>query len=652
MIHLPSTISSTTWGVLGTHPTPTAQEARILVITGVAALAIVALTLSILGYCNLLVGLNTTAQWSLTGTAAFLTIAAVAVGCVCAPREGPTVQIKSAQELEVHLKNMCKQLVADNADPLEVIQHYAHLIPQDLLQQAAKVEDGYALATHMLSQARFYLAARTSLSPSLRAQLLQVKNTLVMTLDNILAAFGVADFFKPSDGAIHADFKFQKIIMLISLFTLLTSTLLPMFGVTTGASIVGGTILLIAVLSVIWPHIRPPLPRLSNGENWSELVRSGVLSAHGGGREGAMQQMYHALKAKQHVLIIGPSGIGKTQTVQAFTQGIEQGIYPELTGKEVIYFNVAELADSADLFSQQNTVLKRIEEGMGNNRTNYVLCLDEVHVGFKQQANNSFGDKMKTFLDGMPLVVAMTTECEYMTHMVTNTPNEGPADRRFPQKIILDNTSPEETEAILNHTVIRQAPQALVASGALAYIVQQTKDKPQPLSATSILHQCITYVTQADITPIAQEGAKTRTKLDLLGSSAIVLGRHAILTGPDSFPKMTELGNHLVDLERTGQREEQSTRDLNQVRQRLAEAREAKFKLVEQMGKVGATEADLNQLMLLRHFVEPALEVHIEHLAAQLKIKTVIDQSLIDEVIGQQAENFRKRQKALAKIEA
>ena len=643
MISLPIKPSSAFW-IVNEHAS-TAKETQILLVTGLAGACIFALTVSLLAHLELLVGINAQVQYAFTGAGTLLGCSALVL-VACGPTREDSVTLKGSEALKGYLNNLCNELAKDQGDPLEVLQRCADYIPIEMLQEASGVKDALQLATHMLRQANFYHNARGSPSPTTQARLERVRDTLISTLDSLLAVFGVADFFKPSESAIHADFKFQKIMMLISLFTLLTATLLPMLGVTTGASIVGGIMLLIAALSVIWPRIRPSGSSLPSAENWSAQIQAGTL-VPSSGRKGVTNEMYQALKGKSHLLLTGPSGIGKTQTAQAFTQRLVQGEFPELVGKKVFYFNAAELVSSADMFSQQNSVLKRIEEAMGSQRADYILIIDEVHVAFEKHENNPFGDKFKTFLDSVPYVIGLTTDAEYAEHILTVKGTAGA--RRFDTKISIKSTEETDTEAILNHFLVRTAPDALVAPGALKGLIEKTNGNPQPLSAMAILNKCLTRATQTESTPTFIQSEEKRTQLELMTSQGIVLGA-ASLAEEEIFEQMELLEEELKSLEQMCAQEAAQMDALTLARKKLAGVREAKWKLIKEMETSGSTPGKLNQLMLLKSYLEPALEMRIKELGAQLKIPVVIDSALVDSVLEQEKKSLDEREKILAQI--
>ena len=196
---------------------------------------------------------------------------ALAVGGVCWYSIPSPVEDLS----ELDMAGLQKRLkaIAQEGDVLKAIHQLAEAIPFEKLQafvtnKHPTHKNALESAQRMVRQARSYLALRERASPSMRATLNTIFDTLIAILDSVFNAFGVADFFELAESKIEGEFKFQKIMMLISLFTLLTATLLPILGVTTGASIVGGTLLAIALSASYGPisALSPPvLPRVKTG---------------------------------------------------------------------------------------------------------------------------------------------------------------------------------------------------------------------------------------------------------------------------------------------------------------------------------------------------------------------------------------------------
>ncbi|HEY4832953.1 MAG TPA: AAA family ATPase, partial [Waddliaceae bacterium] len=515
-------------------------------------------------------------------------------------------------------------------------------------------QDALQSAKGMLGQARGYLAIRENILSSIQAKLRAILDTLIAIVDSIFVAFGIADFFELSESKIQGEFKFQKIMMLISFFTLLTATLLPMLGVTTSASIVGGLLLLIAVLSILWPHIRPLPSRIPEGENWSKQIREGKLKTSEG-RKKAVNGIAQALSNKQHPLLIGQSGIGKTQTVQAFVQALERGDFPELQGKTVFYFNTANLVGSKEVFGGGNKILKRISEAIGSNRNNCILVFDEIHLAYQAQKNSAIGEQLKIFLDekedNFPHVIGLTTEEEYYRDIYKDN---AAGDRRF-EKIEITTTDRKATIAILNQFLIQKAPDAIVEKETLRYLIKQTKGSPQPLTARKILSQCIKKTAHLHESPISVKVDKVRSTLNSAYYEGAVLGSASLSSEKKNSRKIAQLESQLLDLEDKLKKEEEKLRDLSHAKKNLAKIREAKFRTVlktssfkkDQLSSDERTQ--LSEFVLLKFFLENSLETHVRTQASSLKVKAVIDKTLIDEVLAEEKANAQKRAESIAR---
>ncbi len=635
MITLPLNYTSEHWTVSGNQQQ--AKEAQVLIVSGLAAAAIVLVTYSLLSYFQVVNSINAIAQWSLLG-AGGASVVAAALLSFFSPKELPSVSITSPEELKIHLEKLCREMV-QGEDPLEAMQKIMESLPLDMLEKAVGSQGALQLARDMVVESEFYFNANETFSQTLQAKMKNLLYTLISIIDSTLAILGIADFCKPSESSFHADFKFQRIMMIISLFTLLTATLLPLLGVTSGASIVGGVMLLIALLSLIWPKIRPSLGELPRGENWSERVQKGKIW-NPGMRAELVQEIYHYLRAHRHVMFIGPSGIGKTNLAQEITQGIEQGELPEFAGKKVIYFNMAELAASADIFSNENMILKRIEEAVGDRAEDYVLVFDEAHAAF---ADLTFGNKFKTFLDKMPYVLCMTTAEEYMKFIFID---QAAGDRRF-VKLNVGSTTPEETEAIVSYDILRKAPATLMEEGALEHLIEQTKEFPQPLSALTFASQALMELNLPHYTPKMKELQQTKKERLLMGARGVVLGAASQTGDQKRFQTVEGSKKTIAQLDQEVALEEEKLHQLKKLKEELTAVRKTKYQTVRSIDQSGPSEVELNQLLLLKYLLEPKLEEAIKKISADMKVDSLFNREIIDKVIAAEKENQEKRKVAM-----
>ena len=652
-----------------------------LIITVVAIAAIASLTVGLLAHFQILQGLNAMIQWTMVGSGAFALVATAAIATIYFHGKKHTIPLESDAyqrvkqlfqekeyasvdteqlavdisalshlQLQKILEEFFEGLAARGEDPLTEITAVAKCLPTHALQNMIKTlypssRQALKTAKKMVGEARYYLEARKLAQPTLHARALTVLDTFISIVDSVLAAFGVADFFKPADGSsFQAEFKFQKIMMLIAFFTLLTSTLLPLLGVTTGASIVGGALLLVAVLSVLWPHIRPLVTHLPHAENWTRQVQMKQLWTSGG-RKIAVREIAEALMERRHPLVIGPSGIGKTQTIIAFVEAIERGDFPELKGKRVFYFNTADFVGNHDLFSGRNDILKKINEIIGRHREDVILVFDEIHLAYQSNDKSAIGEQLKTFLDekpenSFPYVIGLTTIEEYYRDIYKDN---SAADRRF-VKVEISNTDFLDTQAILNKYMLQKAPEIIVDPAALSYLINQTQNMPQPLTAKRILEQCVTrakIVQSKKSTKL--EGLKTQLEAEY--ARGAVLG-HALLAEENAHLQLVDqLEKQLKQLQREIEQEKQHVEQLNRTKEHLVHAKEQKYETALQVAarKVEKT----NQFLLLKYFVERALEKEVRKKSAALGAKCVIDKEMIDAVLQEEYQNKKKRDEAL-----
>lgn len=564
--------------------------------------------------------------------------------------------ITSADHLE--LKEMLVAICEDlsdavlSQDPEVALHELASLIPLEQLQQAVENhypnhEGALESAKKMLYDAKTYLEkTQVPPSPTIYRKLLALLDTLLRILDSCISAFGIAEFLKSTENDIHASLKAQKVMLLVSIFTVLTATLLPMLGVTTGASIVGGSMVFLAVLSLVYPHIRPAYTTLPGGENWSEKIRQGEVVL--GGRKNVMGEITSVLLTRskgdegRFPLLLGQSGIGKTQTVKAFAQALVRGNYPKLKGKEVIYFNMADLVTQKSLFEGGNKSLEKLCESMGRHSQKYILVFDELHKAC-QSDERGLVDKLKTKLDEVfPYVIGLTTQEEYEKYIFPQTA----FDRRF-EKIYVESTGPDETLITVTDFLLQRASGVLYDPDIVTYLLDQTRGEPQPITALEILSQCLERTAKTQKPSKVNLIEEKQKKMDaLLAVGAIRQGIGLLPHGDNKrYDAIAALEIELEDLKGQLKKDQGKIRNFFKVRERFANVTRATHLKVAALPK---QETELSEFLLLSYFLAPILEARVRKQAEDLGIKTVIDQALIDEIIE---ENRLNRQKAKERME-
>lgn len=538
------------------------------------------------------------------------------------------------QVFEAYLNNMPK-------DPIKGIDDIAKIIPLEKLQQVVRThyacpEDAVKEAKDLLQQARYNLENMDVKTPiSFRAKMEAVLDKLIAVLESLLSGFGVENFFKKADNDMHADFKSQKIMMLMTFFTMITAILIPLLGPAMGGLIVGSVLLGIAALSLIYPAVKPMPRDLPKGQNWSKLCRDGKLSG-AMGRKKTLDAVYEALISREkHPLLIGKTGVGKTQTVKAFVHALERGDYPKLKGKKVFYFNSSDfVSQSSGIFEMSNEGFKKISDAMGRYRNNCILVFDEIHVLCQTGKNSNAGNKLKEFLDenftGFPYVIGITTETEYYRDIYQH---HAAFARRF-KEIPVDNTPEEETLHILRDNFMRKAHRTVLAHGALKLLYKKanaiTSDSAEPATAMRILTECINRTQEKKKTSQDLRISELKEKVQHIRSQMAIED-----TGN---AQLVQFQNELNDLQKEADKMMASKDRLEQKRNLLLPLKKALYKTILQT----PSNKDPRKYMILKYIMYPLLEAQIRAQSQKLDIEAELNPKLIDDVIQKEIDNNKR----------
>jgi ATP-dependent Clp protease ATP-binding subunit ClpA len=486
-------------------------------------------------------------------------------------------------------------------------------------------------AKNMFEEAKLYLQmAEGGRSKSLQAQISSILDGIIAAIESIINAFGIGDFFKPAESALDAEFKSSKIMLLLSLFGTLTGMFVATLGTDTGSAIVGGVLVAISALSIVWPFIKPmPIHLPSNAENWTKQVQDETLVAQG--RKESLDDIARILTMNRHAILVGPSRVGKSLTAKAFAQAVERGDYPELKGKVVFHINTTDLVgQNASFLGGGNRSLKELSEVMGRHRDNIILVLDEIHMACKD--GEKLADQLKTFLDEggeFPHVIGITTDKEYK-HVRDNNA----FSLRF-DKVDIQNTSEDETLKILADTALKSRSKPLVTDEVLAHIYKKScsvQNAPQPATAIKLLKQCINLTGKIQKSPIDQKITKISNQiLSLRSQAAIRRGRKSSVNA-----QIKNLKTQMRDLQEEASLNRQEVDKLFASKAVLDRVTKEMYRSVIKLSDAGhLEEAKLTRLfMLLHNFLVPALESHIEKKSKELQVPIVIDRALVDKAIS------------------
>lgn len=556
----------------------------------------------------------------------------------------------------------------EKIDSSKTLQRLAETIPLQALEDAIRTEcfdqlDILKTAKILLKdKAQFLIDVNEhKFSSTLKSKLRSILNALIACIESIVTAFGVAEFFKLPENDMQANTKGQRFFTLLSLFGVLSAALLPLLGPAIAAPLVAGILLFLAGLSLIYPYIKPMPHRIPKAVNWTLKLEQGSRAAIV--NENTLKRIERAivrgqnLKVKTHPMIIGKSGIGKSEAAFAFTDAIYRGKYPKLKGKTVFYINSADLL-SGNNRMEGNKELQRISEALGRHRKNVILIFDEIHI-LCQKKNNVLAEQLKTMLDGedgFPHVIGITTQEEFCRDILSyNTAFA----RRF-EKINIENpqdNADAQIHQILNRTLMQKAPTALMDKNCIAELHKQTitefSDAAQPATSIKILSQCINLISDTQKSDLEDQIDNKRREIDLLYSK-VFFENGCLPKDKTELEQIARLETVLKGLEEEFNKHEKEMEKLQQQRQIFDNIKMEIFKNVPKITKLPEKlrrkdKKLLNQFLLSNYLFIPAMEKAIRKNAQKLKIKAVINQDLITEVIKIEKENQEKVRKAVQK---
>lgn len=545
---------------------------------------------------------------------------------------------------------------------LQKLEQFISLLPSEAVENAVRerypeYKEAFQSVKEMAEVAKYFFETANPTTPSpFSVKLSALLDSLVYALEAILGAFGIQELFSVSETPWEAEFKGNKIMMLLSLFMMISGLIAP-----TILPIVGGVFLGICLLSLIYPYIKPRTSRLPRAVNWTKQHQEGNLLVTDG-RKAIRDEMARTLIAsrqtKTHVLLIGKTGVGKTETAKSFVEAVERGDYPELKGKQIHYINTADLLQGSD-FSHANKILSRLSETISRHRENFILVLDEIHMACHKNSDHPpLSEQLKTYLDpgthSFPYVIGITTEEEYYREIYKDN---AAFARRF-KPIAIENTNEEETQKILNNALIKQAPYVLLDEEIIPTIFQKTVEAfgsqaAQPATSLKVLSQCIKKVAESEKSPLQKRIEKLQSAIfAIYAKKAAAQGSGLVSYRQDG---VTELEK---ELEKKQTEALQEKIDLEKLHQKIKKLASFKQELFKSALKVNAAnplrlsskgKTTLATFLAQSHFFLPSLEEDIRQEASRLGVKVSIDSQLVDRVIEEEIENGAKVEAATQK---
>jgi ATP-dependent Clp protease ATP-binding subunit ClpA len=558
--------------------------------------------------------------------------------------------------LLLQIQSACSNIIdqVGSSDTHKALESLASNIDLSALETLIKKEnpsfkDVLDESKKMLIKADFYLNSLNSTPQrgikEFCEKYLEILNHVI---ENIINIFGIAEFFEPDQHFFSSDSKSGKIFSITNFFTLFTTLLSGFISAEMASCVVGVAFVVIFILSLIYPRIKPMSKQLPLGVNWTQSLANEQINASSG-RKFILDKLAESLSnnttIKTHPLLIGKSGVGKTETVKAFARAVKNGLYPNLKDKQFIYINTADIVNSQEMFGGGNRSLSKISKAMGRHKENYVLILDEIHLVCQSRQHLVLADQLKTLLDNnrenFPYVIGITTVEEYYRDIYPQTA----FSRRF-KKISIENTPFEDTLGIMGQFVLRQSPKTIVEKGALEAIYKKSKQAfpkgLEPALPLNILSKCLQKVESHYPSLLEEQLDKIKQKIDNMASKMLVCYDNDCDTLATYRDNLEGFEAEFLLLKEKISSVNLKTQILQELKEALFDAKIAMYKTAKKVALMASIGLDdcrmitLKTLLLSNFFLLPALQKSIKGLANQLGIDTLIDLELIEKVIQEE----------------
>lgn len=531
-------------------------------------------------------------------------------------------------------------------DPSSYIQKIAQCIPLTRLQSTYK-ENALTQAQDRFKAAKYYLKTTDRSTPiTVQTALNSCLDSLISGIDSVINAFGIHNFFKTSRNDFENNFKSQIITNLISVATLLSATLLPVLGATLAASIVGGLMLLIAALSLVYQQIKPMPSTIMDADNWMRKAQAKTLP-RGLTNKVTVDNLALALATSKRVIITGSSRVGKTQSIKDLTYALAEHskqitkCLPHI--KQVFSWNSASLVTPK--ISDGTSSLQKIKDALGRHGCNTLKVFDEFGKTCTDERNNHLVVQLLTELEEkFDNVIAIATEDEYknLCRMHPSLKN------RFSQ-FKIESLESNDTEKVLHHTLLQEAPQTIVDEGIMLYLVTEYQNRfrerypdtplpPQPHTSKEMLRRCIACVSKSQKLPETENLERLRGQLDALWPKAAVENKVANEIIRNKSLELSESKKkHVIEKERFAK--------LVAAQDALLATKKSMNQTIIKIKKLAQTptsdECQTQQsTFLLLHKAISKLELEIRREAIIQQVRLVIDKTLVDEIIEDELVQF------------
>lgn len=441
-----------------------------------------------------------------------------------------------------HMKKDLARIIknASQQDVLEIIQRgiqqsldeekeYLNLRPFDLMDFEKLMELCQTTSKELTNEINIHAELvkenlRNPLADIVTAKYRKLIPTVIhyihRLIDTLINAFGLESLDSALEYKAPLNYLFeilkQIVLMPVVLCGLLTSSIGFWPAVSATAAITLGLVL---IATIYIEFFRPCPEKITNGENMT-------LTAHKGeyepvvAREKEMEEMVNALASHERVMIVGKTGVGKTELVKGLALKLAGNDVPQfLKGKTLFHLNTAEFADQGGIEK-----LRAIQTSLQGFEKRVILFFDEIHVACKPE-NKNLGDFLKTFSQRF-MTIGATTDEEYL-HVATDRAFNG----RF-CKVDINPSNNEQTAMIVFEYFRRLLPNLEISLEQVQLIVdltnQQSNGRNQPDRAKNAVYGIVARLQNSLSSKWNEEKAQLLREVGLL-KKQFSLGSHTIV---------------------------------------------------------------------------------------------------------------------------
>ncbi len=190
-------------------------------------------------------------------------------------------------------------------------------------------------------------------------------------------------------------------------------------------------------------------------DNSHSQVKNDYLSNPSIGREKELYNLMTSLLIpKKGVIIVGPSGVGKTALVNGLDYAIKNGDVPAyFKDYKIVSTPSSEFVGGCQFVGMVEEKVKNIVEKIIKENEKVILFIDEIHqtigAGTGSKSNIDVSSLLQPYIDsGQIKLIGCTTDEEYTKYVEENKPFK----RRF-EKVTLKESDKELTMKILEGTI-------------------------------------------------------------------------------------------------------------------------------------------------------------------------------------------------------